>query len=229
MKENICTIPINDLFKPKNGCPICRMEKMLEETYVDFVIGDAMMEPNIRIETNKQGFCHRHFSKMFSAGQKLPNALIMESHLKSVIDSVLPKKAGTKPDKKSLEKIAELSKSCYVCDRIDRDIHHLLATVFAEYQKSDEFRTLYREQPFICLNHYAYIMNDAMGKHGVGSKFMKQFNEDTYNLTKNYLLKLKDDTSYFCSMFDYRNKGKDFGESRDVLERNIEYLTKEKP
>ena len=56
MKETICTIPINDIFMPKDGCPVCRMEKMLEEQYVKFVTGDAMMEPNIRIETNKKGF-----------------------------------------------------------------------------------------------------------------------------------------------------------------------------
>lgn len=229
MKENICTIPINDLFKPKDGCPICRMEEMLEETYVDFVVGDAMMEPNIRIETNEKGFCHRHFSKMFSAGQKLPNALIMESHLKSIAENILPKSAPKKPDKKVIEKINTLGNNCYVCDRIDRDIHHLLATVFAEYQKSEEFRSLYREQPFICLNHYAYIMTDASGKRGVGSKFMKDFSEDTYKLTKNYLSELQEDTSYFCSMFDYRNRGKDFGKSKDVIERNIEYLTKELP
>ncbi len=229
MKENICTIPINDLFKPKDGCPICRMEEMLEETYVDFVVGDAMMEPNIRIETNEKGFCHRHFSKMFKAGQKLPNALIMESHLKSIIENVLPSKAGSKPDKKVIEKIDKLSKSCYVCDRIDRDIHHLLATVFAEYQKSDEFRELYREQTFICLNHYSYIMKDSSGKRGIKGKFMKQFCEDTYNLTKSYIDELKEDTSFFCSMFDYRNRGKDFGKSKDVIERNIEYLTKEQP
>jgi hypothetical protein len=228
MKENITTIPINDLFKPKDGCPICRMEEMLEKTYVDFIVGDAMMEPNIRIETNRKGFCHRHFSKMFAAGQKLPNALIMESHLKSIIENVLPKKAGSKPDKKALEKIEELDKTCYVCDRIERDIHHLLSTVFSEYEKSEEFRELYRGQPFLCLNHYALIMRGAAAKGGV-KKQMADFSRDSYNLTKDYLLSLKEDTTYFCSMFDYRNRGGDFGKSKDVIERNIEYLTKEKP
>ncbi len=228
MKENICTIPINDLLKPKDGCPVCRMTAMLEENYVDFIVGDAMMEPNIRIETNRMGFCHRHFSKMFSAGQKLPNALILESHLKSVIENVLPKNGSGKPDKKALEKIESLDKTCYVCERIEKDIHHLLATVFAEYVKSEEFRELYREQPYVCLNHYALIMRDAMGKRGVG-KLIKSFHSDTYELTKNYLQKLKDDTTYFCSMFDYRNRGKDFGESKDVIERDIEFLTQEKP
>lgn len=229
MKENICTIPINDLFKPKDRCPICRMEEMLEETYVEFVVGDAMMEPNIRIETNEKGFCRRHFSKMFSAGQKLPNALILESHLKSIIENILPEKAPSKPNKKVIEKIETLDKTCYVCDRIERDIHHLLATVFKEYQNSGEFRTLYREQPFICLNHYAYVMKAASGKRGVKGKFVKPFAEDTYNLTKNYLTELKEDTSYFCSMFDYRNRGKDFGKSKDAIERDIEYLTKKLP
>ena len=229
MKENICTIPINDLLKPKDGCPICRMEAMLEENYVDFVVGDAMMEPSIRIETNKRGFCHRHFSKMFTAGQKLPNALIMESHLQEIIDGIMPKKAGSKPDKKALERIETLGKTCYVCDRIEHDIHHLLSILFTEYGKSEEFRETYREQPFICLNHYALISRAAAGKRGVASKFLADFNETTYGLTKNYLLSLKEDTSYFCSMFDYRNRGGDFGKSKDVIERNIEFLTKEKP
>ena len=105
MKETICTIPINDIFMPKDGCPFCRMEKMLEDQYVKFITGDAMMEPNIRIETNKKGFCHRHFSQMFEMGQKLPNALILESHLQEMIDNFMPKKAKSKPDKKQLDKI----------------------------------------------------------------------------------------------------------------------------
>ena len=71
MKETIVTIPINDLFAPKCGCPACRMENMLEKQYVGFVTGDAMMEPNIRIETNKKGFCRRHFLQMSQTGQKL--------------------------------------------------------------------------------------------------------------------------------------------------------------
>ena len=64
MKETICTIPINDIFMPKDVCPFCRMEKMLDEQYVRFITGDAMMEPSVRIETNKKGFCRRHFEQM---------------------------------------------------------------------------------------------------------------------------------------------------------------------
>ena len=160
MKETIVTIPINDLFAPKDGCPLCRMERMLEDQYCEFVTGDAMMEPSVRVETNKTGFCHRHFSKMTRVGQKLPNALILETHLLEIMEKYLPQKAA-KPDKKQLDALDEMLGSCYVCNRIERDMHHLMATVFAEWAKGGEFRQTYRDQPFICLNHYRLIMTAA--------------------------------------------------------------------
>lgn len=229
MKETICTIPINDIFMPKDGCPICRMEKMLEEQYVKFITGDAMMEPNIRIETNKKGFCHRHFSQMFEGGQKLPNALILESHLQEIIDNYMPKKLKGKPDKKQLEGIKTELSSCYVCDRIKWDMHHFMATIFVEWAKGEEFRKLYNEQPFICLKHYSFIMEAATAKGGLPSKHLADFHAETAALTKNYLESLKSDITHFCSMFDYRSKGQEWGSSKDSIERSIEFLTGEKP
>ena len=229
MKETIVTIPINDLFAPKCGCPLCRMEAMLEEQYVEFITGDAMMEPSVRVETNKTGFCHRHFSKMSQSGKKLPNALILESHLQEIIEKLMPKKSGGKPDKKQLEAIKTELSTCYVCSRIERDMHHLVETVFAEWLKGSEFKETYKAQPFICLKHYQFIMSAAMGKNGVPSKFLGDFHADTLELTKTYLLGLKKDISHFATMFDYRNRGADWGTSVDSIERSIEFLTGEKP
>ena len=228
MKETIVTIPINDLFAPKDGCPLCRMEQMLEQQYCEFVTGDAMMEPSVRIETNKKGFCHRHFSRMTQVGQKLPNALILESHLQEILEDRMPKKAG-KPDKKQLEALNEMLNSCYVCDRVEKDMHHLMATVFVEWVKGGEFRELFKSQPFLCLNHYRLMMTAASGKGGVPSKYLSDFHADALALTKNYLESLKGDISHFVTMFDYRSKGKDWGTSVDSIERSIEFLTKEKP
>ncbi len=229
MKETICTIPINDIFMPKDGCPFCRMEEMLEQQYVKFITGDAMMEPGIRIETNKKGFCHRHFSQMFTVGQKLPNALILESHLQEIIDNLMPKKLKGKPDKKQLEEIGKELESCYVCDRIKSDMRHFSATIFAEWAKGEEFHKLYNEQPFICLKHYDFIMAAASSKGGLAPKLLPDFYAETAALTKNYLLSLKKDITHFCSMFDYRSKGQEWGTSKDSIERSIEYLTGSKP
>ena len=228
MKETIVTIPINDLFAPKDGCPLCRMERMLEDQYCEFVTGDAMMEPSVRVETNKTGFCHRHFSKMTRVGQKLPNALILETHLLEIMEKYLPQKAA-KPDKKQLDALDEMLGSCYVCNRIERDMHHLMATVFAEWAKGGEFRQTYRDQPFICLNHYRLIMTAASQKGGIPSKQLPEFHADTLELTRKHLEGLKADIDHFVTMFDYRSKGKEWGTSVDSIERSIEYLTEEKP
>ena len=228
MKETIVTIPINDLFAPKDGCPLCRMERMLEEQYCEFITGDAMMEPSVRIETNKKGFCHRHFSRMTQVGQKLPNALILESHLQEIIEKHVPQKSG-KPDKKQLEALKDMLGSCYVCDRVDRDMHHLMATVFAEWTKGGEFRQTFRDQPFICLDHYRLMMAAAMAKGGVPSKQLADFHADVLALTGKYLESLKSDIDHFVTMFDYRSKGQEWGTSVDAIERSIEFLTKEKP
>lgn len=228
MKETIVTIPINDLFAPKDGCPFCRMERMLEQQYCEFITGDAMMEPGVRVETNKKGFCHRHFSRMTQVGQKLPNALILESHLQEVLEQYMPQKAG-KPDKKKLDALGAMLGSCYVCDRVEADMLHLTATVFAEWAKGGAFKETFRSQPFICLHHYRFLMSSAAAKGGIPSKLMPAFHEDALALTKKYLESLKGDISHFVTMFDYRSKGKEWGNSVDSIERSIEFLTKEKP
>ena len=225
MKETIVTIPINELFAPKCGCPACRMESMLERQYVNFITGDAMMEPGIRVVTNKVGFCRRHLLQMSEYGQSLPNALILETHLQEIYEKLMPKKINSKPDKKSLAALGSMLDSCYVCDRIAKDMYHLMATVFVEWVKGEEFRKLYKEQPFICLKHYKFIMEAAMAKGGIPSKYLAEFHADTAGLTKNYLETLNGDIAHFVSMYDYRNKGKDWGNSKDSIERSINFLT----
>ena len=143
-------------------------------------------------------------------------------------EKFFPKKAG-KPDKKQLEALGAMLNSCYVCDRVEADMHHLMATVFVEWAKGGEFRQTFRDQPFICLNHYRFIMNAAMGKRGVPSKQLADFHADVLDLVKGYLDSLKKDVSHFVDMFDYRSKGQEWGTSVDAIERSIEFLTKEKP
>ena len=228
MKETIVTIPINDLFAPRDGCPLCRMERMLEEQYCEFITGDAMMEPSVRVETNKTGFCHRHLARMTQVGQKLPNALLLETHIEAILDKLLPQKA-VKPDKKQLAALSEMLGSCYVCDRVRADMYHLMATVFAEWAKGGEFRQTFNEQPFVCLNHYHLLMTAASAKGGVPSKLLPGFHADVLTLTRRYAEHLKADVSHFVTMFDYRSKGQEWGTSVDAIERSVEFLTKEKP
>lgn len=224
MKENICTIPINDIFRETDGCPFCRMHDSLEEKYVDFITGSAMMNPDVRVVTNEKGFCNHHFNMMFDLGRKLPNALILQTHIQKIIDEHLPKKANSKPDKKQLLKTQSMIESCYVCDKIDSDMVHLLATVFDSWQKDEEFVRLYKAQEFVCLRHYVYVMNVAIAKSKMNAKNLTAFHEATAELCKNQAQLLEDDISHFCNMFDYRNAGGDFKNSKTAIQRSIKFL-----
>ena len=55
MRESILTIPINEVFEPREGCPICAMRNTVEQHISEYIMGAAMMEPDVRMETNRLG------------------------------------------------------------------------------------------------------------------------------------------------------------------------------
>ncbi len=224
MKETICTIPINDIFADTDGCPICRMKALVEKQYVEYITGSAMMAPNIRVITNEKGFCHHHYEMMISSGPKLSNALLMQTRLDYIRNNMLPK-SSSKPSKSQLEDIKNARTSCYICDRIDFDINHLLQTVFVQFSTDSNFREMLKNQEYLCLNHYELLHRKASAKGGIKSKDMKDFCEITNALCKNYLDTLYDDVTHFTTMFDYRNAGGDFKNSKDSVERSVKFLT----
>ena len=211
MRDDITTIPISEVFEPKEGCPLCRLRDMLEERSVTYITGAAMMEPDVRIETNKAGFCHKHYDSMLRYGKKLNVALIMQSHLAQIAKD--GKKEGIRD-------------SCFVCDKINRNMAQISLNICRLWENEKEFRRLYSEQPFICLNHCRELVNTA---EKMPRKLRKDFVDITVKLTEDKLVDLASELSHFCSMFDYRNNGEeDWKNSKDSVERTVEFLTTRK-
>ena len=111
MEEKIYTIPVNDAFDKKEGCPFCELYKMLENNELDIILGASMMEPDIRIKTNEQGFCKKHFEKMFNMKNRLGLALMLESHLADKKKEVFSKSLFGAPGEKGGEKIEKMEHS----------------------------------------------------------------------------------------------------------------------
>lgn len=226
MKETIYTIPVSEVFEPKDGCPICRMRDILESRCVEYIMGAAMMEPDIRIETNKAGFCSRHFGQMLRCKNRLSLALMLESHLDHLQKEVLkPKRPLLGRDKRG-EAAKSLTDSCYICAKIDWAMERMLETTLRLWSREESFRQLYSEQPVICLEHYVLLCGTAQRLLG---KKAPEFAEETLRLTRQYLEPLQKDVSHFCRMFDYRSSGEDWGSSRDSIERAVWYLTSRRP
>lgn len=230
MRYDITNIPIAEVFEKRDGCPICRIRDLLESRAVDYITGAAMMEPDIRIETNKKGFCLSHYRMMLKTRNRLSVALMLESHLEEMEKQVfagLPligKSAG-----KQAKSAGHAAQSCFVCEQLNDGMAKMLATVCRTWEQQREFRELFAEQPCLCLAHFSQLVETAPAV--IGKKDLSTFSKAAADLTHKYLSELRGDVHHFCEMYDYRNTGADadWGNSKDSIERSIWYLTSRQP
>lgn len=227
MREDICTIPISEGFEPRDGCPICRMRAVAEKRAVDYIMGAAMMEPDVRIKTNDQGFCNDHYNMLLGAKNRLSLALMLDSHLAELEKGMF---AADKPklfapsDKKIAYRAVRMGESCFLCDKLEYGLEHMLDTVYLTYERDKAFRALFAEQPRFCLPHYALLVSSVPAR--MDKQRAKELTETTRKITLDYLHTLGEDVRHFCRMFDYHNNGEDadWGNSRDSIERTIAFL-----
>ncbi|MGI6667911.1 MAG: DUF6062 family protein [Acetivibrionales bacterium] len=89
MKEKIYTIPVTEAFAQDSECPLCLLESRLEDEYTSYYLGPAIMEPDCRKETNKKGFCRRHFELMYNKREnRLGLGLVTGTHMRELIEKI---------------------------------------------------------------------------------------------------------------------------------------------
>ena len=70
-------------------CPLCLSHSKLENDYTDYYLGPALMEPDSRIDTNKKGFCRRHFELLYNRQEnRLGLALETHTHLNEKLSQI---------------------------------------------------------------------------------------------------------------------------------------------
>ncbi len=227
MRDDICTIPVSEVFEVSDGCPICRMRSTVEEHIVDYIMGAAMMEPYIRIETNKYGFCSNHLLKMHSHRGRLALALMLQTHIDCVNDDIFKRKLFNNAKVKN-EKIKKLNDSCFVCNKINWGMDRMVETVYRCYETESDFRKLFDNQPMFCMEHYELLVGRFnkrnMARHG--DEFLKSLRA----INSKYISALSDDLKNYCKIYSYQNNKEDcdWQNAKDSVERTISFLSGEK-
>ena len=222
MRDDICTIPVSEVFEKNDGCPICRMRDTIEERMTDYILGDAMMEPDVRIETNRVGFCEYHYGRMMGRRGRLQLALMLQTHIDEINKGIFVKKLFSSDAKKGSE-AKKISETCFICSKIEWGLSRMIETVFRCYENERDFREMFNSQSMFCLPHYERLINGASKKNmrHYGSEFADNLNR----ITGGYVKSLYEDISHYCSMYDYRAKEEgDWGNSRDSVERAVAFL-----
>ncbi len=224
--EQIYTIPVSEAFEasqndPACGCPLCALYRKLEENELDLILGASMMEPDIRIKTNEQGFCRLHYDLMFVRKNRLGMALTLESHLGELQRDIKEGTFGT-PGTKPMKRIAELESGCYVCRRVQFHFEHMAECVVFLWDSDEAFMEKFRAQPYFCLPHYRKLLE--YGQKRLGKKRLSQFAAETGKIVSDYMTTLTGDVSWFCKKFDYRYDEEPWYNSKDAVERAMKFL-----
>ena len=226
MLEKIYTIPVNEAFEASAadsscGCAFCAMYNKLEENELELILGASMMEPDVRIQTNKEGFCKTHYDMMFTRKNRLGMALTLESHL-SELKEELKDKALSKPGERPMKRIATLEDTCYICRRIDFNFAHMIETAVILWDTDEDFAPKLRAQPYFCLPHYRRFLEYASKR--LGKKKYAEFEKEVSGIVNSYIETLNGDISWFCKKFDYRYGDEPWYNSKDSVERAMKFL-----
>lgn len=252
MKEQIYTIPVNDAFGEDCECPMCKLEKDLEDSSLAFILSPSIMEPDNRVDTNEKGFCRRHFAMLYNRKENvLGVSLLLETHIQKQtadFEAILKKSAGGLDSEAKMNNVKsmaagltkrptssskfidaasafleDLEESCVVCERMTRIMDRYADVVLWMYFKDPDFRKHIIEGKGFCLPHYKLLLLSA--KKYLSPKNRAVFVSELNALMIENMDRILKDVRRFSQKFDYRNKSVPWGTAKDAVPRAIGKIT----
>lgn len=238
--KNIATFPLTEAFRAGDECPFCNLERSAEQHAISFILGSAYMEDDIRAATDASGFCRHHYKMMYDYGNRLGSAWILSTHMKKLNEELKKELEHFSPTKSSLlgrmkktnmtdkrqpqtalgEWAKKKTDSCYVCNHF-REIYGRYLDVFFDMLKKDtEFQELFSHSKGFCLPHFADLMEAAETR--LDDALKQTLYPQIFEMMQKNMERVQKDVAWFVEKNDYRNKDKDWGESRDSIQRAMQ-------
>ncbi|MCX8130935.1 MAG: DUF6062 family protein [Clostridia bacterium] len=252
MKERIYTIPVTEAFREECECPVCVLERKLEDEYVEYVLGPSLMEPEGRIETNENGFCRKHFELLYAKQSKRHGlGLILDTHLteqnkklKKMYESKsgalkkdseisLVKNLSNKISSKQTEteklvdqlisELSNLENRCAVCNKLNFTLDRYVDVILYLWFKEEDFKALFNSKKGFCLKHTRVLLEGT--KKYLNTKEMAIFTENLIKIQLENMERVQSEVNWFTKKFDYRYNDEPWGNSRDAVPRSIQKIT----
>lgn len=237
MKEKLYTIELTDALKSGDECPFCYLERKLEQTAIEFVLGSSYMESDIREQTDQKGFCRNHTKKMFDYGNSLGNAWILKSRMEFLrkglgkqMDAFTPEKTSMLDKWKKKDSsgtcvsqwIREEESHCYICERVKETYGRVLQTFVHQVKHDQDFLTMIQESKGFCIHHFADLVDVCEKNLELKEKealFPVLFGQMGAELNR-----IQEDIDWLIEKYDYRNADQDWKNSKDALPRTMQKM-----
>ncbi|MFP3897279.1 MAG: DUF6062 family protein [Anaerolineales bacterium] len=200
------------------GCPICRLVYKVVDHYLDSVLYEAVLDPDVRAQLKAaRGFCEEHVRVLYSKpGRALGIALIYRDIIRDVADvaekvrhgdgsllgGLLGRDGKRSPSLQRLE-TSEPCPACGVARRAEDDYLGLLVA----YLDDDEFYEAYAQGEGLCLPHFLQALGCAEDDASV------------QRLVRPQVARYRDmlaDLDEFIRKRDHRFRREKYGEEGDV-------------
>ncbi len=241
--ETIYTIPVNDAYNSESECPLCMLRQRAEDNELDYYLGPSLMEPDTRKVTNKTGFCPDHMAKLNKrVTNRLGLALVIHTHLldydEDITEELLeaaPAKAGLirgrSSDYKAVlkdiaDRIDKRTASCPVCDKMNKTIERYNEVIMHMFSHDAGFKQKFLNTKSHCLPHTAALLRTSASKlsQNDAAEFVTALAEGN----NAYFKELEKDVEWFTQKFDYRNKDKSWGNSKNAIQRSMRFLSSDR-
>lgn len=238
MREQIDTIPVNEAFEAGDECPFCHLQRQAEQKAIRYTVGPgaSYMEPDVRGETDRKGFCAAHMKKLYDYGNSLGNALILQTYYVGMLKELdrqieefdmpakrllFAKKQAEAEDNTLLQWAKGKEAACFLCEKIEYNMQRYYATFF-HLAKDEEFRCKVENSKGFCLHHFARLLDAARDK--LPNAQREWFYKTVLPLMRENLARVQGDLDWFIEKFDYRNAAADWKNSRDAVSRSMQKL-----
>ena len=219
MGYHIDTGLIKEKFATPCECPLCEIQKIVEEQFLHEFLNDAVMEDSTRSKVNKLGFCGRHFQMMFNRPNKLSVALQIATRTNTLQKILTPIKSVSQA-KKQAKALEKESTTCIICDLVQESMVKYYKTVAQLFNKEKNFyKTLLSTKGF-CLKHYSELLNYSSHAGFTANAYV----EFLSGIESRNFIRLQAALKVFCDKHDYRNAREPLGNAEDSLKRIGEKL-----
>lgn len=233
MPEHIHTIPVLDALREPKGCAFCTMKEKLERDAIQFILGPSYMEDDVRMDTNRTGFCKRHYNAMYAEQNRLGLGLMLHTHMQQLNKDIMNIAKSRTPvsffGKDQSGTIGKLKKhlqkthdSCYVCDKVERTFARYIDTFLYIWGRGGDDGRLVSSQKGYCIPHFIDLLEVA---ENLGRGKREKFLDEILPKQLAFLQEMEEDIEWFTLKFDFRNADEPWKNSKDALPRALAVLS----
>ena len=244
MRETIYSLALYDAFREESECPLCLIEEKREEEALDYLLHQALMDVRTRGETNREGFCRRHFEMMYRRrAYRLQLALLLDTYLAAENARLKQLAAGitgrvrvrtkpffswgrgkqkTGPDEQLLQELRYQERACYICRKINTVMDEHIKVLFYLWEKEREFAAVFAEKKGFCQKHFRQLLERA-AQH-LSSRQRRVFITQVTEKQLANLERIQNEVHRFTEKMSYHNEDLPWDNARDALIRGIKKL-----